>query len=157
MVRYADDFVILCALGRRVGRATAKVVASQRTQAQRTEDSKGAQPGEFPVPGFQRSLATLAPQWALVCPYRAEPQQPTTPAGHVRGLLNYWTLYRRIPEAVSGLNRLLRGWSGYFHYGKAHGCSARRRLGHGNGCAARVPENEGLAAKKRRERNEEKP
>ena len=34
----------------------------------------------------------------------------------VRTQLNHWTLGKRIPEAMSGLNRLLRGWSGYFHY-----------------------------------------
>lgn len=34
----------------------------------------------------------------------------------VRKKLNHWTLGRRIPEAMTGLNRLLRGWSGYFHY-----------------------------------------
>jgi len=34
----------------------------------------------------------------------------------VRDQLNHWTLHRRIPEAVEDLNKLLRGWSGYFHY-----------------------------------------
>ena len=34
----------------------------------------------------------------------------------VREQLNHWTLHRRIPEAVDDLNKLLRGWSGYFHY-----------------------------------------
>ena len=34
----------------------------------------------------------------------------------VRGKLNHWTLGQRLPEAVAGLNRRLRGWSGYFHY-----------------------------------------
>ena len=34
----------------------------------------------------------------------------------VRSQLNHWTLHRRIPEAVRDLNRLLRGWGGYFHY-----------------------------------------
>src|SRR6266849_876079 len=34
----------------------------------------------------------------------------------VRTKLNHWTLRQRIPEAMAGLNRLLRGWSGYFHY-----------------------------------------
>jgi len=34
----------------------------------------------------------------------------------VRGKLNHWTLGQRTPEVIAGLNRLMRGWSGYFHY-----------------------------------------
>ncbi|MFO1458949.1 MAG: group II intron maturase-specific domain-containing protein [Verrucomicrobiota bacterium] len=34
----------------------------------------------------------------------------------VRSKLNHWTLGKRIPEALAGVNRLLRGWAGYFHY-----------------------------------------
>jgi RNA-directed DNA polymerase len=34
----------------------------------------------------------------------------------VREQLNHWTLWQRIDEAMSRLNRLLRGWSGYFHH-----------------------------------------
>ena len=34
----------------------------------------------------------------------------------MRAKLNHWTLGQRIPEVMAGLNRLLRGWSGYFHY-----------------------------------------
>jgi RNA-directed DNA polymerase len=34
----------------------------------------------------------------------------------VRAKLNHWTLGQRIPEVMAGLNRLLRSWSGYFHY-----------------------------------------
>ena len=37
----------------------------------------------------------------------------------MRDKLNHWTLGRRIPEVMTGLNRLLRGWSGYFHYGQS--------------------------------------
>ena len=34
----------------------------------------------------------------------------------MRTKLNHWTLGARLPEVMTGLNRLLRGWSGYFHY-----------------------------------------
>ncbi len=34
----------------------------------------------------------------------------------VRGILNHWTLHRHVTEVVMDLNRLLKGWCGYFHY-----------------------------------------
>jgi hypothetical protein len=30
--------------------------------------------------------------------------------------LNHWTLGQRTSEVIAGMNRRLRGWSGYFHY-----------------------------------------
>jgi hypothetical protein len=34
----------------------------------------------------------------------------------VRVKLIHWTLGQRMTEVIAGMNRLLRGWSGYFHY-----------------------------------------
>ena len=36
--------------------------------------------------------------------------------GAARAKLNHWTLGQRVPEVMAGLNRLWRGWSGYFHH-----------------------------------------
>jgi len=41
-------------------------------------------------------------------------QQRLSAAGRVK--LNHWTRRQRIREVITGLNRLLRVWSGYFHY-----------------------------------------
>jgi hypothetical protein len=46
----------------------------------------------------------------------ASPRSQQRLRAAVRAKLNHWTLGRRIPEVMTGLNRLLRGWSGYFHY-----------------------------------------
>jgi hypothetical protein len=34
----------------------------------------------------------------------------------LREKLNHWTLGERTPQVITGLNRTLRGWSGYYHY-----------------------------------------
>ena len=34
----------------------------------------------------------------------------------VRAILNHWTRHERTEEIIRRVNRLLRGWSGYFHY-----------------------------------------
>ncbi len=34
----------------------------------------------------------------------------------IRGELNHWTTWRSVSEAVRQVNRIQRGWSGYFHY-----------------------------------------
>src|SRR5262249_32256747 len=39
----------------------------------------------------------------------------------VRAKLHHWTHWNSIPEATTSLNRLLRGWSGYFHFQHSSG------------------------------------
>ncbi len=34
----------------------------------------------------------------------------------LREILNHWTLWRSAEEVVPEVNRLLKGWGGYFHY-----------------------------------------
>jgi hypothetical protein len=46
----------------------------------------------------------------------ANPRSQQRLRAAVRAKLNHWTLGQRIPEAIGGVNRLLRGWSSYFHY-----------------------------------------
>jgi group II intron reverse transcriptase/maturase len=118
MVRYADDFVILCAPGqggelverlRRWLEARGLKLNEQKTRKVNSRES-------FQFLGFairwQRSCRSG--RWYAHIQPSARSQQRLR--DNVRNLLNHWTLHRRIPEAVSELNRLLRGWSGYFHY-----------------------------------------
>jgi group II intron reverse transcriptase/maturase len=93
LVRYADDLVILCATGQgevlrqRLTRwLTARGLKLNEEKTRLVDSRQG-----FDFLGFRLREA-------------------------VRDKLNHWTLGQRIPEVMNGLNRLLRGWSGYFHY-----------------------------------------
>jgi hypothetical protein len=50
-------------------------------------------------------------------PVEPSPRSPQRLREAVRAKRNPWTLWPRLPEAVAGVNRLLRGWAGYFHFG----------------------------------------
>jgi RNA-directed DNA polymerase len=118
MVRYADDFVILCAPGQ--GQAL-------RQRLQRWLEPRGLQLNEQKSRitdsrnGFDFLGFTL--RWQQSWRNRkwyAHVEASRRSTGKLRqavyGKLNHWTLGQRIDEAIAGLNRLLRGWSGYFHY-----------------------------------------
>jgi hypothetical protein len=44
------------------------------------------------------------------------------------GILNHWTQGRWIGDVVAEVNRVLRGWAGYFHYGNS--VSVMNRMKH---------------------------
>jgi group II intron reverse transcriptase/maturase len=118
LVRYADDFVILCAPGQanqlkaRLQRwleARGLKLNSEKTRTVHSRDG-------FRFLGFsvrwQRSRRT-GRAYAHIEPHA---KSQTRLRDNVRQVLNHWTQHRPITEAVSELNRLLCGWSGYFHY-----------------------------------------
>ena len=45
----------------------------------------------------------------------------------VSGILNHHTQWRAIGEVVREVNAVVRGWSGYFHYGNSAGVMSRQR------------------------------
>jgi RNA-directed DNA polymerase len=44
------------------------------------------------------------------------PQSQTKLRDKLREKLNHWTLWRSVDEVIPEMNRLLKGWGGYFHY-----------------------------------------
>ncbi len=48
--------------------------------------------------------------------------------GKVSRILNHHTQWRAIGEVVREVNAVMRGWSGYFHYGNSAGVMSRQRL-----------------------------
>jgi RNA-directed DNA polymerase len=118
LVRYADDFVILCAPGQ----------ASQlKTRLQRWLEARGLKlnPEKTRIVHSRAGFRFLGFSVRWQCSRRTgrayahiEPHAKSQQRlrDKVRGLLNHWTLHRPIVEAVDDLNTLLRGWSGYFHY-----------------------------------------
>ena len=118
LVRYADDFVILCAPGQGaelVGRLRrwleARGLKLNEEKTRRVHSRDG-----FNFLGF--SVRWQRSQVSGRCYAHIEPSAKSRQRlrNKVREQLNHWTLHRRIPEAVADLNKLLRGWGGYFHY-----------------------------------------
>jgi group II intron reverse transcriptase/maturase len=118
LVRYADDFVILCATGQgealrqRLTRWLAARGLKLNEAKTRLVDSRLG----FDFLGFRLRWqpSRVSHKWYVHVEASRRSQQRLREA--VRGKLNHWTLGQRIPEVMTGLNRLLRGWSGYFHY-----------------------------------------
>lgn len=121
LVRYADDFVILCAPGQgsalreRLERWLAARGLKLNETKTRVADSRAG----FDFLGFRVrwQRASRSRKWYAHVEATGRSQQRLREA--VRAKLNHWTQWQRIPEAMSGVNRLLRGWSGYFHYGQS--------------------------------------
>ena len=118
MVRYADDFVILCAPGQgtrlleRLARWMDARGLKLNTQKSRLVSGREG----FDFLGFRvrwQRARTPGRWYAHVAPSTKSQQRLRM---RVREQLNHWTQGRRIPETVDELNRMLRGWSGYFHY-----------------------------------------
>ncbi len=118
LVRYADDFVILCAPGQGadlVGRLRrgleARGLKLNEDKTRRVHSREG-----FNFLGFsvRWQCSRRSGRWYAHIEPSAKSRQRLR--DKVREHLNHWTLHRRIPEAVADLNKLLRGWSGYFHY-----------------------------------------
>jgi len=118
LVRYADDFVILCAPGQgqalreRLTRWLAARGLKLNEDKTRTVNSRQG----FDFLGFRVRWqpSRVSRKWYAHVEPSPRSQQKLREA--VRSQLNHWTLGKRIPTAMAGLNRLLRGWSGYFHY-----------------------------------------
>ena len=118
LVRYADDFVILCAPGQGTQLAgrlrhwlEARGLKLNEEKTRLVQSRKG-----FNFLGFKVrwQSSRLSGRWYAHIEPSAKSRQRLR--DKVRDQLNHWTLHRRIPDAVDDLNKLLRGWGGYFHY-----------------------------------------
>ena len=118
MVRYADDFVILCRPGEGPG---------LRARLQRWLERKGLKLNEQKtrlVDVRQEGIKFLgfSVTWRRGRSGRSYPHvEPHTKSrtklrDGVREILNRGSLWRPIEEVIAELNRRLKGWAGYFHY-----------------------------------------
>lgn len=118
MVRYADDFVILCAPGQGTALRQRLIHWLAPRGLQLNEDKTRVADGRrgFDFLGFtvRWQSSWRSQKWYAHVEASRRSTQRLREA--VRGKLNHWTLGQRIPDVMTGLNRLLRGWSGYFHY-----------------------------------------
>jgi len=127
MVRYADDFVILS----RPGQGTKLRARLQRWLAThgltlnetKTRTLDGRKEG-FKFLGYGVS-------WRRGKSGRHYPHMEPHPKSQMklrdklRAKLNHWTLWRPVAEVIPEVNRLLKGWGGYFHYANSTRVFAR--------------------------------
>jgi len=118
MVRYADDFVILCRPGQaapvleRTKRwLTAKGLTLNETKTRLVDIRREG----INFLGFNLTWRQSLKRHKYL---HVEPSQKSRLAlrQQLRGILNHWTQWKSISEVVTDANRVLRGWGGYFHY-----------------------------------------
>jgi group II intron reverse transcriptase/maturase len=118
MVRYADDFVILCEPGQggqlqgRLSRWLQARGLRLNEEKTHTVHSRSA----FNFLGFtiRWQPSQRSGRWYAHVEPSARSRQRLK--DKVRERLNHWTLHRPIQDTVHELNRMLRGWSEYYHY-----------------------------------------
>jgi len=118
LVRYADDFVILCQPGRgkelreRLHRwLTAKGLSLNESKTRIVNFRKE----DFHFLGFKLSQRRGKSGWSYP---HVEPG--VTSQQHLREVireeLNHWTHWRGVQPVLERVNQIQRGWSGYYHY-----------------------------------------
>lgn len=118
MIRYADDFVIAC----RVGRSR-----PVKERLRRWLSAKGLNINEVKTRvvnihqegiNFLGFNLTWRGSWKGQGYLHVEPGQKSRRAlrEHLSQILNHWTLWRPVEEVVQETNAVLRGWAGYFHF-----------------------------------------
>jgi RNA-directed DNA polymerase len=122
MVRYADDFVILCRKGRgqtlleRLKRwLQARGLKLNETKTRLLD----ARQDNFKFLGFtivMRPSARTRRDFPVIQPH---PKSCQKLRDNIRLALNHWTLHESAEEAVRTVNRKLKGWGQYFHYGNS--------------------------------------
>lgn len=118
LIRYADDLVILCGRGRgknlleRLREWLRRQGLALNEQKTRLVDF---QQESFRFLGFQVSCRPA--RNGRPYPHtEPAPKSQTALREAVRQELNHWTLWRSPVQAVERVNRILRGWAGYFVY-----------------------------------------
>ena len=129
MVRYADDFVLLCRPGHASGlhRRLGSYLQAKGLKLNPTKTRVlDVHQERFRFLGFEVSWRQGA-NWHYV---HVEPSGKSQMAlrDKVRQELNHWTRWESCTVKVRRINAILRGWGGYFHY--AHCTRVLRRTQH---------------------------
>ena len=121
MVRYADDFVILTRPGQGpelLARLKGWLERNGLTLNERKTRLLDVREEGFKFLGYGVS-------WRRGKSGRSYPHVEPHPKSQsklrekLREKFNHWTLWRAAEEVIPELNRLLKGWGGYFHYGNS--------------------------------------
>ena len=120
LVRYADDFVLLC----RPGRGPAlyeRLKAYLQGKGLQLNETKtrllDARSERFI--GFEVSWRRSRNNGAEYPHVEPSSKAKANLRSAVRQELNHWTTWRSSTEAIRTVNRIVRGWGAYFHYGNS--------------------------------------
>lgn len=121
LVRYADDFVILCASGQgqALHQGLSRWLGARGLQLNEAKTRLVDSRQGFDFLGFRVRWQQPGAGRKPYAHVEANSQSQQRLRQAVQAKLNHWTLYKRIPEAIVEVNRLLRGWGHYFHYGNS--------------------------------------
>lgn len=120
LVRYADDFVLLCRPGKGAALYSRLKAYLQRKGLTLNETKTrvlDVRRASFRFLGFEvswRKSRFTGKPFPHVEPSKKAQQQLRKA---VRQELNHWTTWRSCKDAIGAVNRTARGWSHYFHYG----------------------------------------
>jgi RNA-directed DNA polymerase len=118
MIRYADDFVIVCRPGQAQG-------IMERTKRWLSTKGLSLNESKSRVVDIRRTGINFLGfnlTWRKSLKYRpylhVEPSQKSRAALRQRlgDILSHWTRWKTIDSVVKETNQALRGWAGYFHY-----------------------------------------
>lgn len=120
LVRYADDFVLLCRPGSGAklhDRLKEYLRRKGLTLNERKTRVLDVRQESFRFLGFEvswRQSDATGKHFPFIQPHPRAQQQLRN---SVRRELNHWTTGRSCKDAIGTVNRVVRGWSQYFHYG----------------------------------------
>lgn len=122
MIRYADDFVILCPKGR--GRLLLerlnRWLAGRKLKLNESKTRLlNARQDSFKFLGFRIRMARGSRTGKTFPAVEPHPQSCRKLRDNIRATLNHWSLHVSEQEAIQAVNRKVKGWAGYFHYGNS--------------------------------------
>ena len=122
LVRYADDFVLLCRPGDGPALYERLKTHLKRKGLQLNETKTrllDARRERFRFLGFEVSWRRSRNNGAEYPHVEPSPKAKANLRDAVRQELNHWTTWRSSTEAIRTVNRIVQGWGAYFHYGNS--------------------------------------
>ncbi len=119
LVRYADDFVVLSQPGQGA-ELMARLKRWLETRGLTLNENKtrrlDVRVEGFKFLGFGVSWRRARRSGRYYPHVEPHPKSQMKLRDKLREKLNHWTLWRAAEEVIPEVNRLLKGWGGYFHY-----------------------------------------
>ena len=122
MVRYADDFVILCPKGLGVAylERLKRWLEGRKLKLNETKTRLlNARQERFKFLGFRIHMPQSWRTGRAFTHVEPHPKSCQQLRDNIRDVLNHWTLHVPEDEAIGSVNRKLKGWSAYFHFGNS--------------------------------------